>query len=137
MLPERRERFTGTKISRNIYLSWINITIFGHNLEATCVFRNEHQLFQYKGSQAHPRGNTLPNYQSLTQPLSICKFSWTIFYPWLCVVGRHILLRVAGGINTIHPQATYLPKDNSLLEELSSVESLLMERSQSFEFWFC
>ena len=28
-------------------------------------------------------GNTLPDYQILPQPLSISKFSLTIFFPWL------------------------------------------------------
>ena len=80
--------------------------------------------------------NTSSDYQSLPLPLSICKFSQTIFYPLLFYVGRHVLLRVAGDNNTIHAQVTYLLEGNSLLKELSSVQSPLLDTFQSFEFLY-
>ena len=61
-------------LSHNIYPSWINITTSEHNQEAA-LYPQEltSTLLSQKLSQVHLLGSTSPDYQSLSQFLSICK----------------------------------------------------------------
>ena len=107
--------FTLSGLSHNIYPSWINITTFKHNQEATLyphVLTSA--LLSQTLSQVHLLGSTSPDYQSLPQFLSICKSFKTISYLSLFYVGRRVLHHVVRNNDTVHPQATYLLEHNSL-----------------------
>ena len=120
-----RVRRTPTSQS-NINPTGINITIPERNQEATLYPQELTSAFLIQMLfQVCLTGNTSCDCLHLLQPLLICKFPLSIFYPLLSAIGHHVLHQVVIGINTIHPLVIYLLEDRPLirLKELGPVKS--------------
>ena len=65
---------------------------------------------------------------------SVCKFPYSMFYPWLSCADHRPPRQAVISNNTIHPQAVCLLGENFLPEELLLVRSHPLRASQSFEF---
>ena len=111
----RESHLLPTRLFDNIYPTGINITIPERNQEAT-LYPQEltSALLIQNLFRVHLSDSTSCDYQSLQQPLSICKFSWTTPYWLLFDIGHHVLHWVVIDTYTIHPLVIYLLQDRPL-----------------------
>ena len=75
-------------------------------------------------SPVHQLSNTSPGYWDSMQLHSICKWPYSIFYPWLFCASQHALHQAAGGTDTIHPHIVSLLQDHFLPDEQITFSSI-------------